>query len=64
MACSVQWTEQQTLTQNYGANKLVVDPNEGFGRNRKQQPLKSKEQREQEDEGTYSDDDGEHIMQP
>lgn len=57
--CSVQWTEQQTLMQNYEANKFVLDPNEGFGRNKKQLPLKSKEDREKEDEGTFSDDDGE-----
>lgn len=58
MLRSVQWTEQQTLLQNYEANKFVLDPNEGFGRNQKQLPLKSKEEREQQDEGTFSDDDG------
>ncbi|GBF93672.1 hypothetical protein Rsub_06775 [Raphidocelis subcapitata] len=52
-----EWKEEATLTSNYGANKFVLDPNEGFGRNLKPQPLKSKEEREAEDGGTYSDDD-------
>jgi hypothetical protein len=47
------------LTKNYQANKFVLDPNEGFGRNKRAVPLKSKEEREAEDGGTYSDDDGE-----
>jgi hypothetical protein len=58
-ACSAQWVEEQTLTKNYKANKFVLDPNEGFGRNKRAMPLKSKEEREAEDGGTYSDDDGE-----
>jgi hypothetical protein len=58
-SCSAQWVEQQTLTKNYQANKFVLDPNEGFGRNKRAMPLKSKEEREAEDGGTYSDDDGE-----
>jgi len=56
----VNWTEQQTLTRNYGKNKLVLDPNEGFGRNKSNKseaPLKSKEERLEEDGETYSDDD-------
>jgi hypothetical protein len=36
----------------------VVDPNEGFGRNARAAPLKTKEQRHAADEATYSDDDG------
>eukprot|EP00882_Tetradesmus_deserticola_P010806 GHRQ01011416.1.p2 GENE.GHRQ01011416.1~~GHRQ01011416.1.p2 ORF type:complete len:196 (+),score=75.08 GHRQ01011416.1:250-837(+) len=54
---SAQWVEEQTLTRNYQANKFVLDPNEGFGRNKRTAPLKSKEEREAEDGGTYSDDD-------
>jgi hypothetical protein len=53
------WTEQQTLTTNYKTNKLLLDPNEGFGRNQAKQPLKSKEERLEEDGETFSDDDGE-----
>lgn len=55
-----EWRETATLTTNYAANRLVLDPNEGFGRNAKAAPpLKSREEREAEDGGTYSDDDGE-----
>lgn len=54
----VKWEETDTLTENYQVNKFVLDPNEGFGRNKREQPLKSKEQREAEDEETFSDDDG------
>lgn len=61
--CSAQWVEEQTLTKNYAANKFVLDPNEGFGRNKRAVPLKSKEEREAEDGGTYSDDDGEEQRQ-
>lgn len=53
-----EWSEEATITSNYGANKFVLDPNEGFGRNQRPLPLKSKEEREAEDGGTYSDDDG------
>jgi len=35
-----------------------MDPNEGFGRNLKPLPLKSREEREAEGGETYSDDDG------
>jgi hypothetical protein len=59
VVCSVRWEETDTLTENYQVNKFVLDPNEGFGRNQRQQPLKSKEQREAEDGETFSDDDGE-----
>lgn len=52
-----EWREEATLTTNYEVNKFVLDPNEGFGRNLKPAPLKSKEEREAEDGGTYSDDD-------
>jgi hypothetical protein len=61
----VDWTEQQTLTRNYTKNKLVLDPNEGFGRNKSNKseaPLKSKEERLQEDGETFSDDDGERDI--
>lgn len=37
---------------------FLLDPNEGFGRNQRPAPLKSREAREAEDGGTYSDDDG------
>lgn len=30
--CRVTWTTKETLTRNYRANGLVLDPNEGFGR--------------------------------
>lgn len=53
-----EWEEEATLTANYAANRFVLDPNEGFGRNARPLPLKSKEEREVEDGGTYSDDDG------
>lgn len=52
------WQEEATLTTNYAANRFVLDPNEGFGRNQRPAPLKSKEEREEEDGATYSDDDG------
>jgi hypothetical protein len=57
-AARPEWTETTTLTANYQANRFVLDPNEGFGRNQKPLPLKSREEREAEDGGTYSDDDG------
>jgi hypothetical protein len=60
--CSVDWSEQTTLTKNYKANKFVLDPNEGFGRNKRSQPLKAKEQREDEDAATFSDDDGRPLQ--
>jgi hypothetical protein len=53
-----EWSEETTVTTNYKANRFVLDPNEGFGRNLKPLPLKSREEREAEDGGTYSDDDG------
>lgn len=53
------WEETDTVVENYQANKFVCDPNEGFGRNQRRQPLKSKQDREAEDGETFSDDDGE-----
>jgi hypothetical protein len=53
-----EWEEEATLTTNYAANQFVLDPNEGFGRNLRPAPLKSKEEREAEDGETFSDDDG------
>jgi hypothetical protein len=55
----VTWEQTDTVTENYGVNKFVVDPNEGYGRNKRSQPLKSKQQRQEEDGETHSDDDGE-----
>ncbi|KIZ06256.1 hypothetical protein MNEG_1701 [Monoraphidium neglectum] len=52
-----EWEEEATLTTNYAANQFVLDPNEGFGRNLRPAPLKSKEEREAEDGETFSDDD-------
>lgn len=52
-----EWEEEATLTANYRANRFVLDPNEGFGRNQRPAPLKSKEEREAEDGETFSDDD-------
>ena len=43
----------------------MLDPNEGFGRNKSNKseaPLKSKEERLEEDGETYSDDDGEKLL--
>lgn len=53
------WSEEATLTSNYAANRFVLDPNEGFGRNSRAPPLKSKEELEAEGGETFSDDDGE-----
>ena len=55
----VVWTEKQTLHENYEKTGLVLDPNAGFGRNKKSDPIKPREQRLEEDGETYSDDDGE-----
>lgn len=55
----VEWTEKQTLQANYEKTGLLLDANHGFGRNKKSDPLKSKEQRLAEDGETFSDDDGE-----
>ncbi len=55
----MEWTERQTLHANYEKTGLLLDPNHGFGRNKKSDPLKSKEQRLAEDGETFSDDDGE-----
>ncbi len=55
---SVDWQEGKTLINNYQRNALVLDPNEGFGRNARSAPLKSKEERAEEGKETYSDDDG------
>lgn len=59
----MEWEQERTLHTNYAANKLVLDPNEGFGRNHASMPLKTKEQREAagEDVETFSDDDGEPL---
>jgi len=59
LCISVHWEQRDTITENYQANKFVLDPNEGFGRNKRSKPLKSKEEREAEDGETFSDDDGE-----
>lgn len=56
---SLQWEQTDTVLDNYQANQFVLDPNEGFGRNKRRQPLRTKEDREAEDEQTFSDDDGE-----
>jgi nucleolar protein 16 len=54
------WSETATLTANYGANKFVLNPNEGFGRNQNQRgrpPLKTPEERAAADGATFDDDD-------
>lgn len=56
--CRLNWQQTDTVEENYQANKFVLDPNEGFGRNKRSVPLKTKEEREEEDGHTYSDDDG------
>eukprot|EP00879_Flechtneria_rotunda_P004411 GHRR01004662.1.p1 GENE.GHRR01004662.1~~GHRR01004662.1.p1 ORF type:complete len:196 (+),score=43.46 GHRR01004662.1:345-932(+) len=53
----VQWQEEATLRKNYQENNFIVNPNEGFGRNKRSKPLRSKAEREQEGGSTYSDDD-------
>lgn len=58
----VKWEQTDTITENYQVNKFVLDPNEGFGRNKRSKPLKSREEREEEDGQTFSDDDGEYDM--
>jgi hypothetical protein len=58
VADSLQWERTDTVLDNYQANKFVLDPNEGFGRNQRSQPIKPKEDREAEDAQTFSDDDG------
>jgi hypothetical protein len=58
----VQWEQTDTVTENYEANRFVLDPNEGFGRNKRSKPLKSREEREEEDGQTFSDDDGEPCL--
>lgn len=54
---NVQWEEGKLLADNYQANKILLDPNVGFGRNRASEPLKSREEREAGGQETYSDDD-------
>lgn len=51
------WKETNTLVHNYEQLGLVLDPNEGFGRNHTAPPVKTKEEREAAQEETYSDDD-------
>ena len=57
--CSAKWEEEQNLGSNYAANKLVLDPNQYYGRNSTKAKLKSKEERNAKEEETFSDDDGE-----
>jgi hypothetical protein len=54
----VEWAERETLHENYEKTGLVLDPNHGYGRNKKADPIKSREQRLEEDGETFSDDDG------
>lgn len=56
--CSAEWQPERTLSKNYAANRLLNNPNDGFGRNNADLPLKSKEEREAAQEETFSDDDG------
>jgi len=51
------WSEVATIPTNYKANNLVLDPNEGFGRNKSVTPLVDPEERHAQQEETYSDDD-------
>ncbi|KAF8065911.1 hypothetical protein HT031_002972 [Scenedesmus sp. PABB004] len=62
LQAAVEWREQATLSKNYAANRFLLDPNEGFGRNKRDAPLKSKAEREAEDGGTYSDDDELRVL--
>lgn len=52
------WTAEKTLHANYRANKLLLDPNAGFGRNVTAEKLQSAEQRAEQGEKTFDDDDG------
>ena len=54
---SVSWEESKNLGANYANNQLVMDANQGFGRNTTVMPLKSREAREEAGQETYSDDD-------
>lgn len=54
---SPDWKQEKTLVKNYAQNNLVLDPNHGFGRNKTKAPLKSKEEREANQEPTFDDDD-------
>lgn len=46
--CSLKWDAEQLLRDNYKQNKLASDPNVGFGRNKKEEPLKEREEAEDE----------------
>ena len=54
------WQTTDTLLKNYAANDLLLDPNEGFGRNRAAAapPLKTPAERAAADGVTHEDDDG------
>ncbi|GFH07880.1 uncharacterized protein HaLaN_02748 [Haematococcus lacustris] len=51
------WSAEETLSSNYQANHLMMDANQGFGRNLSSTALKTKEQKAELGEETYSDDD-------
>jgi hypothetical protein len=55
----INWVGERNLVDNYKANRLVLDPNEGFGRNKVSGPLRTAEEREQAGEEHFDRDDGE-----
>lgn len=59
---SISWEEDKNLGANYAKNKLILDANQGFGRNSRAVQLKSKEEREAVGEETFSDDDGGRLI--
>ena len=55
----VDWKEESTLTTNYYQNNLVMDPNHDYHRTTQAgHRLKTKEERQEHQEETFSDDDG------
>jgi hypothetical protein len=51
------WDEGRSVVTNYGRNGLLLDPNQGFGRNQAPEPLVSLEARTAAGEETFEDDD-------
>ena len=42
------WDAERLLADNYKSNQLASDPNVGFGRNKKDEPLKKRDENEDE----------------
>lgn len=57
--CSILWSEESNLTDNYEANSLLLDANKRFGRNRHASAgVRDVEAKVAAGEETYEDDDG------